>query len=495
MDHVSAKPHTLLPRFFGLCQLGEQFFVVSENFFCSGRELHTRYDLKGSTVGRRASKKERCKGSLAILKDLDWLREQAADGLALEERDAGLLLNAIEHDCGFLAGRGLIDYSLVVGLSNDSFGHGRGAVASHEVALASGGLAVFGIIDVLVPYTAKKHLETFCLGTLCCGRNVSCQPPIKYSRRFVEFAAQHILPTAPHQLEDAPRVEEGMRCLVPVASADTAAQTEPAQMQRSQSAQSTSSDTEMSHVDNVRIGRRTVVHATARWSMVSHWPDLCEQLCAGLGVYTATGRDAVWKAWQDVRLIGNDGGRSGSSFFKASDGATLFKVVSDTEFARACKILPAIARHLMATQASSLLCPMLCAFDLTHLRTGRRWKVVGYPSLACLPGEDEAGVLGAPVSPLRHRMFDLKGTQEARRARPPNMVGKDDDLREALAAHGTLRVEGAAARAEFEAALAADTQLEWGVGNLYYSLLVGIYIYIYIYIYILHSYAPYAYYA
>ena len=58
---------------------------------------------------------------------------------------------------------------------------GLGAHAPHELALASGGSAVFGIVDVLVRYSVRKRCETLFLGTCRGGRDISCQPPLVYA--------------------------------------------------------------------------------------------------------------------------------------------------------------------------------------------------------------------------------------------------------------------------------------------------------------------------
>ena len=44
-----------------------------------------------------------------------------------------------------------------------------------------------GLIDILTPYGLRKFAETFFLGTLRCGADISCQPPRKYARRFMRF--------------------------------------------------------------------------------------------------------------------------------------------------------------------------------------------------------------------------------------------------------------------------------------------------------------------
>ncbi len=56
--HVSSQPHTLLTRFYGLHRVrvnkSNVRFVVMRNVFRTEVQIHRRYDLKGSTIGRTA---------------------------------------------------------------------------------------------------------------------------------------------------------------------------------------------------------------------------------------------------------------------------------------------------------------------------------------------------------------------------------------------------------------------------------------------------------
>jgi len=56
--------NTLLCRFFGLHRLkhsswGKLYLIIMSNIFDTDRVIHTRYDLKGSTVGRKVSEFEK----------------------------------------------------------------------------------------------------------------------------------------------------------------------------------------------------------------------------------------------------------------------------------------------------------------------------------------------------------------------------------------------------------------------------------------------------
>ncbi len=55
--HLSEHPHSLLLRVFGLHKLKQVktkvYFAVISNVFNTEREIHARYDIKGSSVDRR----------------------------------------------------------------------------------------------------------------------------------------------------------------------------------------------------------------------------------------------------------------------------------------------------------------------------------------------------------------------------------------------------------------------------------------------------------
>jgi len=60
------------------------------------------------------------------------------------------------------------------------------------------GVAFFGIVDVLTEWTTFKWFEWFFKSALFCGkRDVSCQPPKKYAKRFKMFMEEHVFKDRP----------------------------------------------------------------------------------------------------------------------------------------------------------------------------------------------------------------------------------------------------------------------------------------------------------
>merc|ERR1719181_60095 len=106
-------------------------------------------------------------------------------GLCLTNQSRDQLLEAIDLDLAFLAKHGLMDYSLLVGVHDLEQGAPSVYEAMNVVTVRDSTRHVYlGIIDVLTPYKVKKRFETFFMGTIVCGRDVSCQHPKVYAKRF-----------------------------------------------------------------------------------------------------------------------------------------------------------------------------------------------------------------------------------------------------------------------------------------------------------------------
>uniref|UniRef100_A0AAQ5X5G3 1-phosphatidylinositol-5-phosphate 4-kinase n=1 Tax=Amphiprion ocellaris TaxID=80972 RepID=A0AAQ5X5G3_AMPOC len=114
---VECHGNTLLPQFLGMYRLTvdgvETYMVVTRNVFSHRLTVHRKYDLKGSTVSREASDKEKAK-ELPTFKDNDFLNE--GQKLQIGDDNKKYFLEKLKRDVEFLATLKIMDYSLLVGI-------------------------------------------------------------------------------------------------------------------------------------------------------------------------------------------------------------------------------------------------------------------------------------------------------------------------------------------------------------------------------------------
>ncbi|XP_066139439.1 phosphatidylinositol 4-phosphate 5-kinase type-1 alpha isoform X11 [Euwallacea fornicatus] len=118
--NLNQNPRTLLPKFFGLycyqCNSKNVRLVIMNNLLPSNVVMHQKYDLKGSTYKRKASKAERQKRS-PTYKDLDFM-EHHAEGVLMESDTYNALMKTIQRDCRVLESFKIMDYSLLLAIHN-----------------------------------------------------------------------------------------------------------------------------------------------------------------------------------------------------------------------------------------------------------------------------------------------------------------------------------------------------------------------------------------
>ena len=117
--HVTQNPNTLISQFYGLHRVKTPFgrkihFVVMNNLFPPHRDIHTTFDLKGSTIGRDYSEEKLAQNPRATLKDLNWLRRDM--NLNLGPAKKAVFLEQVERDVKLLQKLGIMDYSLLLGI-------------------------------------------------------------------------------------------------------------------------------------------------------------------------------------------------------------------------------------------------------------------------------------------------------------------------------------------------------------------------------------------
>lgn len=248
--HMADNPHSLLVHYCGHYHVrlyreradewDDVHFLVMRNLMTppqAGLSVQELYDVKGSTVGRAASQKERAKAS-AILKDLD-LMERAWPIDFGDQREA--FLGQMASDVEFLRAKGVMDYSLLLGVcpapsaaavrglssvsktgapSGQGFpqrmlsyflgpppsqGHGKEGLLGNQRAAAGGRggvesqggwvvvhpqgreVYVVGVIDVLQLYNRRKQAETLLKSVLYKRTAISAVDPGTYAARFSHF--------------------------------------------------------------------------------------------------------------------------------------------------------------------------------------------------------------------------------------------------------------------------------------------------------------------
>ncbi|XP_044265577.1 phosphatidylinositol 4-phosphate 5-kinase type-1 alpha isoform X12 [Tribolium madens] len=118
--NLNQNPRTLLPKFFGLycyqCNSKNVRLAIMNNLLPSSVVMHQKYDLKGSTYKRKASKAESQKRS-PTYKDLDFM-EHHPEGILMEADTYNALIKTIHRDCRVLESFKIMDYSLLLTIHN-----------------------------------------------------------------------------------------------------------------------------------------------------------------------------------------------------------------------------------------------------------------------------------------------------------------------------------------------------------------------------------------
>lgn len=236
--NLHQNPRTLLPKFFGIyCyQSGSSNIrlTVMNNLLPSQWKCHMKFDLKGSTYKRMASKQERAKSS-PVLKDLDFLT-MYPDGILLDAETYDAVIKTISRDVRWLESFKIMDYSFLLGIhklddskpqeiisdankrelskedsnaqeSRKNIGAALEAIQinkdSSDDAVPVGGIPAktskgerlilfIGIIDILQSYRLAKKMEHGWKSLLTDGNTVSVHKPSYYAKRFLSFIKDNV---------------------------------------------------------------------------------------------------------------------------------------------------------------------------------------------------------------------------------------------------------------------------------------------------------------
>jgi 1-phosphatidylinositol-4-phosphate 5-kinase len=122
--HMENNDSTLVTRIYGLHKMiffGKKrksektlYFTIMNNIFHTSKEIHKRYDLKGSTQGRTTKYSNNVFDPTIALKDNDIINEE--EYIIVAPDMAEKLREQIRIDMIFFKNNNIIDYSLLIGI-------------------------------------------------------------------------------------------------------------------------------------------------------------------------------------------------------------------------------------------------------------------------------------------------------------------------------------------------------------------------------------------
>lgn len=246
-SHVKANPNTLVSQIYGLHRVKmpllngvkrKVHFIVMNNLFPPHRDIHAKYDLKGSTWGRYTNKPATEDKQLTKpMKDLNWLEDHGEIKFGPHKRKQ--FFQQLDKDVQFLKSVNVMDYSLLLGIhdvknkakssstthnklsifdpkSNDKkeliktnprdinendlpndvypgrskfvfYGHDGGIRSTNENNEPLSEIYYLGVIDFLTNYSFRKRLETFWRTLSHSKETISAVPANDYGNRFLKF--------------------------------------------------------------------------------------------------------------------------------------------------------------------------------------------------------------------------------------------------------------------------------------------------------------------
>lgn len=200
--HIEKNDDTLITRIYGLHKMiffsknrkseKKLYFCIMNNVFHTIKEIHKRYDLKGSTQGRTTKYANNIFDPTIALKDNDIIDQE--EYFVLAPQNVEKLRNSIKKDVMFFKENHIIDYSLLIGIHDKQANPNTGkqyikdasaiseseditptareytrSVSAPFYEMNDGGISnwncekiyFLGVIDILTEYNTKKKFEHF----------------------------------------------------------------------------------------------------------------------------------------------------------------------------------------------------------------------------------------------------------------------------------------------------------------------------------------------
>ncbi|QOY40092.1 Phosphatidylinositol-4-phosphate 5-kinase [Cryptosporidium parvum] len=194
-EQISSNGNSILRK----SKIHKIFFIVMENIFHTPVEIHRRYDIKGSWIGRSTPLILQEDKTIA-LKELDMKNNK--EMLHINQQDQIDLLKQLEVDCKFFELYNIMDYSLLIGIHyvQDDAMNIKSLIENKNNRKFVGILSsdqkkvyYLGFIDFFSTWSTIKKFERLYKAIIIGSSNgISAVPPDKYSMRFMKFIKSKI---------------------------------------------------------------------------------------------------------------------------------------------------------------------------------------------------------------------------------------------------------------------------------------------------------------
>ena len=140
-EHLKSNPSSLMTRFYGMHRVEMKHinrkmrFIIMSSVFYTPLPVHRMFDLKGSSVGRSATREER-EAPNTVMKDNDLEMDAVTINLGPRRET---FLETLRLDSQWLAHHNIMDYSLLLGIHQGS--HRKEGMRTVSVQLTEGELA------------------------------------------------------------------------------------------------------------------------------------------------------------------------------------------------------------------------------------------------------------------------------------------------------------------------------------------------------------------
>ncbi|KAL4437588.1 hypothetical protein ABPG74_017826 [Tetrahymena malaccensis] len=200
-------------------QLEDVYFIVCQNIFNTNLSINHRFEIKGSTKGRKAEKKNTPRPDQTLpRKDKDWINSNIKIRVDLKQKQQ--ILDQLQSDSQFLSENKIFNYCALIGVhsfekyedanqyemynsnyssqmqanqnQNEPSQQAQESTLSKIQSIDRKQVFFLGIINIFTEYTASKKIIAAIKNSILGGQQSTVDPQT-YSNRFLSFFQQNVL--------------------------------------------------------------------------------------------------------------------------------------------------------------------------------------------------------------------------------------------------------------------------------------------------------------